>query len=77
MSIQLAFTSRTQPTGLWAAARAKLGELRREWQQAAARRQEIARITHELSVCTDRQLADLGLSRGDIPDVARGSFKRA
>ena len=77
MSTQLAFTSRIQPVGLWAAAKAKLGELRREWQQAAARRQEIARVMHELSTCSDRQLADLGFSRADIPDVARGLFNRA
>ena len=76
MSTQLTFP-RVQSTGLLAAFRTKLAELRLEWQQAKSRRQEIARVTHELSVCSDRQLADLGFSRADIPAVARGAFGRA
>lgn len=40
------------------------------------RRRTIARITRELNTYTERQLADLGLSRGDIPDVARGRITR-
>ena len=77
MNTQLTFSPRIQSAGLLAAFRIKLGELRLEWQQAKSRRQEIARVTHELSICTDRQLADLGFSRADIPDVARGVFSRA
>jgi uncharacterized protein YjiS (DUF1127 family) len=42
-----------------------------------ARRREIARITRELQAHSDRQLNDLGLARSDIPDVARGRWKRA
>ncbi len=45
------------------------------WQRARAQRQEAARITRELQGYTDRQLGDLGLSRSDIPDVARGTFR--
>ncbi len=40
------------------------------------RRQTIARVTRELNTYSNRQLADLGLSRGDIPDVARGRITR-
>ena len=42
----------------------------------ADRRRRIARVTNELAAYTDRQLADLGLCRSDIPDVARGTFRR-
>ncbi|HEY0205727.1 MAG TPA: DUF1127 domain-containing protein [Acetobacteraceae bacterium] len=45
------------------------------WQRARAQRQEIGRITRELQSYTDRQLTDLGMSRADIPDVARGTFR--
>lgn len=34
------------------------------------------RVAAELSRFTDRQLADLGLTRGDIPAVARGELRR-
>ena len=43
------------------------------WNQ---RRRTIARVTRELNTYTERQLHDLGLSRGDIPDVARGRITR-
>lgn len=77
MNTRLAFFLRPQHVGLLAAFRIKLGELRPEWQQARSQHREVARITHELSGYTDRELAELGLSRSDIPDVARGSFGRA
>ncbi len=35
-----------------------------------------ARIRRELMTYTDHQLADLGLSRGDIPAVAAGTYRR-
>jgi uncharacterized protein YjiS (DUF1127 family) len=36
-----------------------------------------ARVTRKgLSALTDRELDDLGLVRGDIDDIARGTFKR-
>ena len=77
MNNQLAFSPRIQSNGVLAALRTKLSELRFQWQQAMARRQQVARVTLELSVCSDRELADLGFSRADIPDVARGRFNRA
>ncbi len=45
----------------------------RDW---IARRREIARIEFELNTYSDTNLADLGLTRGDIHDVARGRFRR-
>lgn len=54
----------------------KLRELSREWQRAKAEREQIFRITQDLEQCSDRHLADLGLSRADIPDVARGTYRR-
>ena len=38
------------------------------------RRREARRIARELSGYNDRHLAELGLRRSDIPDVARGRF---
>ena len=36
-----------------------------------------ARVTRKsLSVLTDRELDDLGLVRGDIDDIARGTYRR-
>ncbi len=52
-----------------------LQRLGMRWQRARAQRREIARITRELQSYTDRQLIDLGMSRSDIPDVARGTFR--
>jgi len=46
------------------------------WQRAKLQRQKIAQITRELADCTDRQLADPGLSRSEIPAVARGMYGR-
>ncbi len=43
---------------------------------ALQHQQEQARITGELMQMTTRELADLGLSPADIPDVARGTFRR-
>ena len=76
MSTQPAFFPHPQHVGLVAAFRIKLGELHLEWQQARSQRREVARIAHELSGYTNRELAELGLSCSDISDVARGSFGR-
>ncbi len=77
MNTRTAFFPHPRHVGLLAAFRIKLGELRRGWQQAQAQRRTVARTTQELSGCTDRELAEIGLGRGDIPDVARGLFGRA
>lgn len=34
------------------------------------------RVASELAAFSDRELADLGLTRGDIPGVARGEWRR-
>ena len=41
-----------------------------------ARRREAARITRELGTYSDHGLADLGLSRSDIPSIAHGRMWR-
>ena len=43
----------------------------------SARRRQVNRVTAELNSYTERQLADLGLCKSDIPAVARGEFRRA
>ena len=60
----------------FAAFRNNKDQLRLKWQRARAQRETVFRITQELADCTDRQLADLGLSRSDIPAVARGTYRR-
>ncbi len=44
--------------------------------RAVRRWQERGRVMNELQLMDDRQLADIGLSRGDIESVASGSFDR-
>ena len=60
-----------------AAIRTKQSQLLLQWQRARAHRNEVFRITQELAGCTDRQLADLGLCRSEIPSVANGTYRRA
>ena len=43
---------------------------------ALERNQEQARIRDELSLMNSRELADLGLVRSDIDDVATGAYRR-
>lgn len=56
--------------------RAKRDQLLRRWQRARARRERVARFTRELQAYSNRDLADLGLDRCDIPAVARGTYRR-
>jgi len=37
---------------------------------------ERARIVNELNASTDRELAELGFSRADLPAIANGSYQR-
>ncbi len=72
----MATMTHDQTASLGVAARqfgASLSERFARWNE---RRRTIARVTHELNTYTDRQLADLGLCRSDIPDVARGRITR-
>ena len=45
--------------------------------RAQLQRRRAARIERELGAYTDRELAELGLARSDIHDVASGAFRRA
>jgi len=40
------------------------------------RRRERHRIMRELNAHTDRELHELGMSRDDIPEIARGAWRR-
>ena len=42
-----------------------------------AKRRQAARIAFELNCYSERELADLGLTREDIVSVARGEYRRA
>jgi uncharacterized protein YjiS (DUF1127 family) len=54
-----------------------LTQLNRRWQSALARRRKIARVVRELETCSDRELAELCLGRGDIVAVAHGTYRRS
>jgi len=43
------------------------------WQAERRRR---ATIAHELSLLSERDLTDLGIGRGDFPDIIRGTYRR-
>ena len=45
--------------------------------QAVRKWQERQRVRQELSRLSDRELADIGLTRGEINGVVRGEFVRA
>ncbi len=75
MRISSNFGSATAQVGGRASVGAMLQQLGMRWQRARAQNREISRITRELQSYTDRQLVDLGMSRADIPDVARGTFR--
>ena len=75
MRISSSFGSATAQVRGRASVGTMLQQLGMRWQRARAQDREIARITRELQGYTDRQLVDLGMSRADIPDVARGTFR--
>jgi uncharacterized protein YjiS (DUF1127 family) len=54
----------------------RLRRFLRRYDAWAEQRRTIRRVEAELSTMTPRELADLGLTRGDIPEVARGRFQR-
>ena len=77
MAVLSAFLPSTMGFRGLAAFKMRQARLRVERQRARAQREQEFRIMRELDDCTDRQLADLGLSRSDIPAVARGTYGRA
>lgn len=46
------------------------------WQRAWEQRRRVAQHMRELNGYTDRELAELGIDRLDIPAVARGTYRR-
>ena len=68
------FLPSTMASRGFAALRSTQAQLRLKRQRARKQCEEVSRITRELADCTDRQLADLGLCRSDIPAVARGTY---
>ena len=77
MTALSAFLPNTVVRRCLTALKVKQVELCLKRQRARVRRDEAFRITHELGNYTDRQLADLGLSRFEIPSVACGTYSRA
>ncbi len=52
------------------------GGLRQRFLAWREQRQRRAQITRELLTYTDRELFDLGITRGDIPAIINGTFRR-
>ena len=48
-----------------------------EAKDALAERAKVKRTIRELNSLTDRELADMGIHRGDITSVAKGEIKRS
>jgi uncharacterized protein YjiS (DUF1127 family) len=45
-------------------------------ERALAERRQVRQLAHELQMCSDRELGDMGLSRCDIPAVVNGTYTR-
>ena len=77
----MSFLSSILPDGANGSGDVGLGAARRQlvrrWHRHAAERRRIAQHTRELESYTDRELAELGLDRSDIPAVARGTYERS
>ena len=71
----MATTANTYPGSVRASAPA-LPALLSQFNAWRARRRERRQVIRELSAHTDRQLADMGITRGDIRAVAAGTFRR-
>ena len=52
------------------------GGLRQRFTAWREKRQRRAQIARELLTYTDRELFDLGISRGDIPAIINGTYRR-
>ena len=62
--------SANQPLGLWLSKRYR--RLRAAWTE----RRILARQMEELYRSSDRELWDMGLSRSDLPEIAKGTYQR-
>jgi len=58
-----------EPIGSWLTMRYQ--RLRYWWSQ----RRALARQMEELFRSSDRELADMGLSRSDLPEIAKGTYR--
>lgn len=56
--------------------RAAIPNLRAILRDFLARQRQRRQIIRELTGHTDRQLADMGVTRSDIPAIAAGRFRR-
>lgn len=73
----MAYSNIAKPSKHWASAltvglRSSLDRVREGYE----RRQTYLRIVRELAVMSDRDLADIGIRRDDIHDVAKGAQGR-
>ena len=50
--------------------------LARSMSERGAARREREQMARELSTYTDRELGELGFSRGDLPMIAAGTYRR-
>jgi uncharacterized protein YjiS (DUF1127 family) len=60
----------SRPIGIWWSM--QYHRLRASWAERRAR----ARQMQELYRSTDRELWDMGLSRSDLPEIAKGTYRR-
>ena len=74
MAFLSTFVSGAAPGSSITPLRAKLHQLGERWRHAAKQRKQVRQTMRELSAYSDRELADLGLSRADISGVANGTF---
>jgi uncharacterized protein YjiS (DUF1127 family) len=60
----------TQPIGM------RLSEWYQRLRVSWAQRSALARQMQELYQSSDRELLDMGLSRSDLPEIAKGTYRR-
>jgi uncharacterized protein YjiS (DUF1127 family) len=61
---------------LWGSFAALVNQMVVEYKQQRVVRAKQNRIATELSRCSDRELAEMGFSRYDIPSIADGTYAR-
>lgn len=59
---------------LWTNIVAFVDDLSARYREARRAQAERNRIFQELDSCTDRELAEMRISRGDIPAIANGTY---
>jgi uncharacterized protein YjiS (DUF1127 family) len=61
---------------LWSSFISFFEKITAQYEEERSIRAERARIVNELNAATDRQLADMGFNRTDIPAIANGTYQR-